>query len=88
MIKSFFRLFKPPVVEVVRTQLGPADGFEEGTGYYFGDKLHREDGPAFEGDNGTTVWRLKDHDYLSFEEWLEKTPIDDELKVLLKIQYG
>jgi len=51
-------------------------------------KYHREDGPAVEyDDDGDKFWFLNDVEY-SFEEWLEKTPISDEEKILLKLKYS
>jgi len=51
------------------------------------DKLHREDGPALRSFDGICYWWLNDKLY-TFEEWLEKTPISDEEKILLKLKYS
>jgi len=58
-----------------------------GKDYYFYGMLHREDGPAVEYSNGALDWYLNGLFYL-FEEWLEKTSLKDEEKILLKLKYS
>jgi hypothetical protein len=67
---------------------GPALIRPDGAAFWFqhGD-LHREDGPAAIYASGKVRWVLNRHSY-SFDEWLEKTPISDEQKVMLKLQYS
>jgi hypothetical protein len=50
--------------------------------------LHRTDGPAsYWTTYAGMEWWLNGERY-SFDKWLEETPIDDERKLLLKLQYG
>ena len=48
--------------------------------------IHKEDGPAVIYANGTSGWFFKGEHY-SFNEWLKRTPIPDEQKLLLRLQY-
>jgi len=49
-------------------------------------EYHREDGPACIFYNGELEWWLDDHFY-KFAEWLIKSPISDEEKMMLRLQY-
>ena len=49
--------------------------------------FHREDGPAVEWASGRVLWYLWGSD-LDFYDWLSKTPVSDEEKVMLKLKYG
>jgi hypothetical protein len=57
-------------------------------GYYINGGRHRTDGPAriWMFDNNYEWW-LEGREY-SFDEWLDQTTLDDERKLLLKLQYG
>ena len=48
--------------------------------WYLNGKLHREDGPANEGDDGSKYWYLNDEEYTE-EEFLKKTSPIKELTV-------
>jgi hypothetical protein len=48
---------------------------------------HREDGPASIYTSGSVFWYLNGYVY-SFDKWLKLTPISDEAKMLLRLQYG
>ena len=56
--------------------------FDDGSMYF-----HREDGPAVEWASGGVLWYLWGSN-LDFADWLNKTPISDEGKVMLKLKYG
>jgi hypothetical protein len=47
---------------------------------------HREDGPAVIHKPSEFGWRLNDVIY-SFNDWLKLTPIPDEHKLILRLQY-
>ena len=47
---------------------------------------HRTDGPALTYLNGWIFWYLHGNLY-DFNEWLKLTPISDEQKMLLRLQY-
>jgi hypothetical protein len=47
---------------------------------------HREDGPALIYPNGQAYWYLHGTLY-TFNEYLKLTPIPDEQKLLLRLQY-
>jgi hypothetical protein len=49
-------------------------------------QYHREDGPAVTYNTGKARYWLNDINY-SFNEWLKLTPITDEQKLLLRLQY-
>ena len=49
--------------------------------------LHRIDGPALTQSNGDVEWYLNG-DLHTFDEWIKLTPISDEKKMLLRLQYG
>lgn len=70
---------------------GPAVIYETGEWeYYQHHQPHRIDGPAlkyFVAGRWVYYWRLNGIHY-SFDQWLEKTPISDEDKTLLKLEYG
>jgi hypothetical protein len=57
------------------------------TWYNEQDACHREDGPAIIYSNGSAAWYLDGNVY-PFKEWLILTPISDEQKLLLRLQYG
>jgi hypothetical protein len=49
---------------------------------------HKEDGPAFWVPRYPRLsWCLNDKEYDSFDEWLKASPIQDEQKMLLRLQY-
>jgi hypothetical protein len=48
---------------------------------------HREDGPAVSYTSGDVGWFLNDISH-TFADWLTLTPISDEQKMLLRLQYG
>tara|TARA_B110000503_G_scaffold135395_1_gene215937 strand:+ start:1726 stop:1944 length:219 start_codon:yes stop_codon:yes gene_type:complete len=50
--------------------------------------VHREDGPAIIWPDGDMYWCLHDNHYNSFNKWLKLSPISDEQKLLLRLQYG
>lgn len=50
-------------------------------------KIHRAYGPAIIGKGGDYSWVLHDR-IMSFDEWITKTKISDEDKVMVKMQYG
>tara|TARA_R110000851_G_scaffold106756_1_gene226265 strand:- start:744 stop:1067 length:324 start_codon:yes stop_codon:yes gene_type:complete len=48
---------------------------------------HREDGPAVAYTDGAIIsWKLYDKVY-DFSDWIKLTPIPDEQKLLLRLQY-
>jgi hypothetical protein len=47
---------------------------------------HREDGPACISPSGIVEWFINGHLY-SFAEWLIKSPVSDEVKMLLRLRY-
>jgi hypothetical protein len=49
-------------------------------------QYHKEDGPAAIRPNGRVSWWLNGTKY-PFKSWLKQTPITDELKLLLRLQY-
>ena len=55
--------------------------------WYLGEQYHREDGPAIIWRGGHVRWYLYDR-IMSFEEWLALVGMDDEEKVMLKLEYG
>jgi hypothetical protein len=58
--------------------------------WYQDGLLHRENGPALYATNNRDhqyAWYLHGEFY-AFIEWLEITPLDEEQKLLLKLQYG
>ena len=63
--------------------------------WFFDGKKHRNDGPAVVNDidkrTGTNYqyqWWWKDRRYSSLNGWLEAADFDDDVKVLLKLQWG
>jgi hypothetical protein len=48
---------------------------------------HRVDGPAVTYPDGNTYWYLHGTRY-PFDEWLKQTPITDEQKLLVRLQYA
>jgi hypothetical protein len=50
--------------------------------------MHREDGPAVTSFSGQPPWYLHGVSYNSFNDWLKLTPISDEQKMLLRLQYA
>jgi hypothetical protein len=65
---------------------GPAKNYSDGQSWYWHGRLHRTDGPAVLFDD-----KLEWYWYgmkISFDDWLELSPLDDEQKLLLKLQYG
>jgi hypothetical protein len=67
---------------------GPAAITVEGSQFWFihGER-HRTDGPASMYTNGDNYWWLDGIPY-PFDIWLALTPLDEEQKLLLKLQYG
>jgi flagellar basal body rod protein FlgG len=49
-------------------------------------QLHKEDGPAVIWANGNSYWFLNGKHY-DFYEWIKLTPVSDEHKLLLRLQY-
>jgi hypothetical protein len=62
---------------------------DSGTIHWYNDEgdFHRTDGPAVTRLNGCSSWYLNGNRY-PFKEWLPRTPIPDEQKLLLRLQYG
>jgi hypothetical protein len=56
------------------------------TWYNDAGSVHKEDGPAIIMDERIR-WFFNGTSY-SFNEWLKLTPISDEIKMLLKLQYA
>jgi hypothetical protein len=56
------------------------------TWYNHDGTRHREDGPAIIWINGNTYWFLNGELY-TFKVWLTLTPITDEQKLLVRLQY-
>jgi hypothetical protein len=56
--------------------------------YWYNEEglVHRVDGPAILYPDGDISWYLYDYKY-DFDEWLKLTPISDEQKMLLRLQY-
>jgi hypothetical protein len=66
----------------------------DGDVYWYNElgEIHREDGPSIRTDKSPSflypvAWYLNDINY-SFNEWLKLTPITDEQKLLLRLQYA
>ena len=61
----------------------------DGDVYWYNERgdTHREDGPAVISINGDVEWLLNSKRY-TLDEWLKLTPISDEQKMLLRLQYG
>lgn len=55
--------------------------------WYLNGVLHSIDAPAVEWADGSREWWLNGRCY-AFKIWLDLTPLDDEQKLLLKLQYG
>jgi hypothetical protein len=51
-------------------------------------QLHRENGPAIIYPNSRPMFYYNDHPISSFNEWIKLTPISDESKMLLRLQYA
>ena len=53
------------------------------------DALHRVDGPTTRYPDGRLEWYLHSQKYDSFDDWLDDNDyITDEIKIMLKLQYG
>ena len=63
------------------------DRFDNVRWYDEDGHVHREDGPARMDHDGSFLWCLNGHAY-GFHQWLKNTPITDEQKLLLRLQYG
>jgi hypothetical protein len=50
-------------------------------------QYHRIDGPAITYSTSRSCWYINGSEY-DFNEWLKLTPISDEQKLLLRLQYG
>jgi hypothetical protein len=48
---------------------------------------HKEDGPAVIWSNGNTYWYINGNEY-TLKEYLKLSPITDEQKLLLRLQYA
>jgi hypothetical protein len=48
---------------------------------------HRDTGPAILRSSGKVFWILHGKQYL-FDDWIKRTPITDEQKLLLRLQYA
>jgi hypothetical protein len=72
---------------LLHREQGPAverdDGYRE---WYLNGLLHREDGPAIEWNDGTRMWFLND-EWLTFEEWLDKTNTSLQYLTLLRLRW-
>lgn len=74
---------------------GPAIEWTNGSREWWkANNRHRPDGPALyrQDESGmidptSCLWYLHDDKY-SFNEWLKKTPLDEEQKLMLKLIYG
>lgn len=55
--------------------------------WYQHGKRHREDGPAYEWDDGRVQWWLNDMEY-RFDSWLNSVDLSDEDRTLLKLEWG
>jgi hypothetical protein len=67
---------------------GAAVIYANGDQFWYKDgKLHRTNGPAAIYASGTKKWYLDDTFY-SFTQWLELTPLDNNAKLLLQIQWS
>jgi hypothetical protein len=55
--------------------------------WFLNGELHREDGPALIGSDGTQEWRLY-HEKYTFTEWLEELDCDDKTKTLLALKWS
>tara|TARA_R110000851_G_scaffold252869_1_gene405325 strand:- start:33 stop:299 length:267 start_codon:yes stop_codon:yes gene_type:complete len=62
------------------------DKNNEITWYNEDGEHHKEDGPAIILPDDKLEWWLNDRSH-AFNEWLELTPISDEQKMLLRLQY-
>ena len=50
---------------------------------------HREEGPSkIFGKVGRVEWYLNGIEYQTFDHWLKLSPISDEDKMMLRLQYG
>jgi len=49
-------------------------------------QAHKEDGPAVIWANGNRYWFLNG-DHIDFRRWIKLTPVSDEQKLLLRLQY-
>jgi hypothetical protein len=49
-------------------------------------RLHRDDGPAIIYTDGYVSWWLNGERY-TYKEWFRFTPITDETKLLVRLQY-
>jgi hypothetical protein len=59
--------------------------------WWANNKLHREDGPAYEGVDGRKEWYLDDIYYSSFQEYLKelkKLNKSNEEIMLIALKYG
>jgi hypothetical protein len=54
--------------------------------YQYGVR-HRDDGPAMELACGSKYWYLNNRS-ISFDEWLDRSDMSDEDKVMMKLKYG
>ena len=56
--------------------------------WYLNGKLHREDGPAIEGGNGSTKYWFINGKYLTEQEFLNKTKTKPKTIVIAGITYN
>lgn len=67
---------------------GPAQLTPEGTMFWNRHGfLHREDGPAIIHKSGIIEWWLNDS-MVSFDRWLDKSTISDDIKYALILEYA
>ena len=68
---------------------GPAIEYADGKKWWaLHGNRHRTDGPAVDNSDGHKEWYIHGHEY-TFEKWLNDNPeLNDEEKVMLKLQYG
>ena len=63
---------------------------EYGNIYWYNEEgeYHREDGPSkIVGSRRRVEWYLNDIEY-SFADWLKESPLSDEDKMMLRLQYA
>jgi hypothetical protein len=51
-------------------------------------EFHNTIGPALIYTNGAVAWYLNNDRYAHFADWLNDSPISDEHKMLLRLQYS
>jgi hypothetical protein len=67
---------------------GPAIITKNTRKYYWLGQIHREDGPAIEKADGHNGWAWHGTLHPNFQTWGERSGVDPETFILLKLQYG